>query len=600
MSRGALYRALGGLMKKTHGLTVLVFTIVLGILLLTLESSTGERRLQDSFYQKGMDVDARIIIVGVDEETLEYCGRWPFDRNYHADLLKKLNSGNPAAVFMDFIFAESEANDALFSQAMNPESTIIPAYGRMEAFSRSDELLVEQWLYPPSLLKERSILAHINTIPDDDGVIRHGVTGLNAPEGQIPSVSQKIIELVESREGSSLMAQVPKDPLGRFYIKYAGGPGTYPYISYQQILKDEIPVEYFEDAIVLVGPYAVGIGDYYFTSIDHQAPMYGVEIHANMVNQILFQDFSEYASIWRVYVGVILLGVLLYYLCFKLKPLYATLVFFGFIMAYLALASWGAQKGLLLPILAVLLSFSMLYVFTLAYKYILERIERKRITGMFSRYVAPQIVQEVIKQGDQVKLGGERKEIAVLFVDIRGFTPLSEKATPEEVVEILNAYLTLCANSIFECGGTLDKFIGDATMAFFNAPIDQDNYVYQAVKAAWLMKEGAKPLEEKLFEKFGKRVQFGIGVNTGPAVIGNIGADFRMDYTAIGDTVNTAARLESNAKAGQILISEAVYHRIENDIEATPLGEYQVKGKTEKINVFQVESIMKGGNNVAN
>lgn len=186
-------------------------------------------------------------------------------------------------------------------------------------------------------------------------------------------------------------------------------------------------------------------------------------------------------------------------------------------------------------------------------------------------------------------LGGENRHIAVLFVDIRGFTPMSESLQPEQVVEILNEYLTLTTTSIFKNGGTLDKFIGDATMAVFNAPFDLDDYIYRAVCTALDIAAGSDELEKKLMQRFGKSVSFGIGVNCGPAVVGNIGCDFRMDYTAIGDTVNTAARLESNAKRGQILISSEVYEAVKDRIEATRIGVIPLKGKKDGALVYEVQ-----------
>jgi adenylate cyclase len=207
--------------------------------------------------------------------------------------------------------------------------------------------------------------------------------------------------------------------------------------------------------------------------------------------------------------------------------------------------------------------------------------------------VAPQVVSQILKEGeDGLKLGGTRREISVLFVDIRGFTPLSEKMEPEEVVDILNSYLNLTASSIFDNEGTLDKFIGDATMAIFNAPLDLNDHEFKAVKAAWAMKQGAAALRVKLEEKYGRGVSFGIGVNTGYAVVGNIGASFRMDFTAIGDTVNTAARLESNAKPDQILLSSSIYEKVKDRVEATYLGEIKVKGKEQGVSVYQLDNII--------
>ena len=185
----------------------------------------------------------------------------------------------------------------------------------------------------------------------------------------------------------------------------------------------------------------------------------------------------------------------------------------------------------------------------------------------------------------------ERRDIAVLFVDIRGFTPLSESLKPEQVVEILNEYLNLTTNAIFKNSGTLDKFIGDATMAVFNAPFALEDYEFKAVCAAWDIVAGAKALERSCMERFGKSVAFGVGVNCGEAVVGNIGCDFRMDYTAIGDTVNTAARLEANAGRGKVYISEELRNRLGDRITVEEVGEIPLKGKSKGIFVYSLTGI---------
>ena len=228
----------------------------------------------------------------------------------------------------------------------------------------------------------------------------------------------------------------------------------------------------------------------------------------------------------------------------------------------------------------------------LGIKYAEEAIEKHKITTAFKKYVAPQVVEEIAKSGKyHIKLGGEKRDIAVLFVDIRGFTTLSENLETEKVVDIINRYLNLTTNAIFANGGTLDKFIGDATMAVFNSPFDLDDYVFRAVKTAKDIVDGGAAIENEFMEKYGRSVAFGVGVNCGEAVVGNIGCDFRMDYTAIGDTVNTASRLESNAKRGQILISEAVYERVKDRITAEAIGEIPLKGKSKGVFVYSLVSI---------
>ncbi|MCL2255082.1 MAG: ion transporter [Lachnospiraceae bacterium] len=225
---------------------------------------------------------------------------------------------------------------------------------------------------------------------------------------------------------------------------------------------------------------------------------------------------------------------------------------------------------------------------------LLERAEKERIKNLFGRFVAADVVDEMIAGNISVDLGGVLKEVTLLFVDIRGFTAFSEANPPEKVVEMVNRYLNLTSRSIQEFGGTIDKYIGDATMAVFNAPNDLENHSLCAVKAAWAMKQGSITLKEEILRDFGVDLQFGIGINCGEAIVGNMGSDFRMDYTVIGDTVNTAARLESNAGKGQIIISEAVYKLVCDDILAEDRGILTVKNKKDGIHVYEVVGLKNG------
>lgn len=216
----------------------------------------------------------------------------------------------------------------------------------------------------------------------------------------------------------------------------------------------------------------------------------------------------------------------------------------------------------------------------------------QRIADTFKKYVAPQVVEEITKNGAKdITLSSENRDVAVLFVDIRGFTTMSEKLPPEQVVEILNSYFELTTNAIFKYGGTLDKFIGDATMAVFNAPFDLDDYVYKALMTATEIIKGGAELEKRFLETYDLSVGFGIGINCGNAVVGNIGCSIRMDYTAIGDTVNTASRLESKAQKGQILISQNVYDRVKDRVEVDSIGGISLKGKSKDVHVYSLKEI---------
>ena len=251
-------------------------------------------------------------------------------------------------------------------------------------------------------------------------------------------------------------------------------------------------------------------------------------------------------------------------------------------------------QGSIVPMVLLPLVLVLIFLARVIQGYLTELMRRRRVVNVFKQYVAPQVVDKISKDKDfELVLGGENRHIAVLFVDIRGFTTMSESMRPEEVVEILNEYLSLTTKSIFDNGGTLDKFVGDATMAVFNAPFELDDYIFRAVCTAWDMRAGADALADKFEKRFGKSVAFGIGVNCGNAVVGNIGCEFRMDYTAIGDTVNTAARLESNAKRGQILISEDVYEAVKDRVSVTPIGEIPLKGKSNGVFVYQLDEVKK-------
>ncbi|MCI5935978.1 MAG: adenylate/guanylate cyclase domain-containing protein, partial [Lachnospiraceae bacterium] len=197
---------------------------------------------------------------------------------------------------------------------------------------------------------------------------------------------------------------------------------------------------------------------------------------------------------------------------------------------------------------------------------------------------------------EATELGGRECEIAVLFVDIRGFTTMSEKLEPARVVEILNEYLTLTTDCVFKNHGTLDKFVGDCTMAFWGAPLPQEDCIFKAVKAGFDMIEGAKSLSQELKERYGETVDFGVGVNFGKAVVGNIGAKNRMDYTAIGDTVNTAARLEANAPGGKIYVSRAVADALQGRVRFESLGDtIQLKGKAAGFEILSAVELLDKG-----
>lgn len=342
---------------------------------------------------------------------------------------------------------------------------------------------------------------------------------------------------------------------------------------------------------MFVGAYAAGLQDQYSVP-NSSAQMFGVEIHANILQCII--DDRMPLPVSRLLAAVIssVTVLLVFVISKKLKVRFSLPLSLAVLAGFICCGALLNANGSTIPLAYCAVFVPLAFLFNLIRRYALETIEKRKITAAFKKYVAPQVVDEMFKKGKyKVKLGGENRHIAVLFVDIRGFTPMSEALEPEQVVDILNSYLNLTTNSIFKNGGTLDKFIGDATMAVFNAPFDLDDYIFRAVKTAWDIVQGGNEIESKYMEKYGRSVSFGVGVNCGNAVVGNIGCDFRMDYTAIGDTVNTAARLEANAKRGQVLISESVYEQVKDRVEVEPIGEIPLKGKSKGVFVYSLVKI---------
>ncbi|WFD10525.1 CHASE2 domain-containing protein [Tepidibacter hydrothermalis] len=558
---------------------------------------------------------SNIIIIGIDDLSLEKLGQWPWPRSYHAKLVDIISKGNPAAIGIDIIFSESSNDineDIAFAKAIEKSNKVVLSqYGIFEETSKLGQINAYDLIEPIEDLKNKASVGHINVFTDKDGVVRRELVDFKYENEDIKSFDYQIYnKYLESTKKDVDKIKVSKDKSNRRYINFVGKardniaditrntddlytiPYKFKYIPFSAVLEDQIYPEIFKDKIVLIGPYTLGIDDYYYTPMDTQERIYGVEIHANIIQSYIDNSFKQNIPD-HFNIIILLIFSLIGFILFEIKRQTKVMfVVIPCIYIYIYIAKRMYNQGVRIQLIYPIGLLISVYVVLWILNYISEIIERKRITNIFGKYVAPQVVNEIIKGGEDVlKLGGTRREITTLFVDIRGFTPLSEKAQAEEVIHILNDYLELCEESVFKNGGTVDKFIGDATMAIFNAPLDLNEHAFKAVKTAWDMKIGSQILQDTLQERFGHTVQFGIGINTGDAVVGNIGSKHRMDYTAIGDSVNTAARLESNAKGGQILMSKDTYEMVKDKIEAKYLGEIKVKGKVNGVLIYELEGI---------
>lgn len=581
-------------------------TLLAGIGLL----EKADLRALDLWYQTRRPTGGEVVMVEIDDRALEVIGPYEeWGRGIMAQVIETLNQSEecrPAAIGLDVLYTgeKDPENDAWLAEAAGAYDNVVTACAAVfgDSIENNDDgsfyvntFSVQMFDEPYEALREAADLGHINAMLDTDGVLRHHLLKYTLPDGrEIPSMALRLAEKYREYYGEKLEKLPPMDEHGFWHVPFYGVPGDFDEsISVADVLTGAVPPEYFAGKLVFIGPYAVGFQDSFITAADHAAPMYGMEFQANAAQALLSGEFVFKAD-ERLQLAVLFLTLLGTFYCFWRQPVFkATAVWLLTCGGYLGITKWLYARGTILHVLWIPVGVTILYVGCIAYNYISAALEKRRITNTFKRYTAPEIVNEILEQGEAaLELGGRLTNIAVLFVDVRGFTPMSELLKPTEVVEILNRYLTLISDCIMRNHGTLDKFVGDAAMAFWGAPISQEDYVMHAVQAARDMVKGSEALSKELMEKYGRTVSFGIGVHAGEAVVGNIGSPQRMDYTAIGDTVNTAARLEANAPGGTIYISRAVADALEGRICVTSLGDsVKLKGKKAGFEVLILEEI---------
>lgn len=563
--------------------------------------------VSDWLNQRESVTNKKIYIIGIDDKTLEKYGAVnTWSRDIPAQLVELLNAdatAKPVVIGFDVIYSEvaDETADQHFADACREAGNVVVA--RSFSFKEMPETgadgkvrynpyHVDYIIEPYESLRESAIIGYANTTVDSDGYVRQAMAFIDYDGERAYSLSSRLYKIYQESQGKEAVFPTTYGRNNRFYFTYSGKPGGYNMISMADVLDGTVDAKIFQDAIVLVGAYAVGMQDSYTPAISHNSQMFGVEIHANIIEALLEGKTQTPFSPWIYACIAGIISGLFFIAARKFKILPTGIMLVVLILLDVVFAKLMYQRGSIVPVILLPILLALIFLTQVIQGYLAEIQRRRRVVGVFKQYVAPQVVDKISKDKDfELVLGGENRHVAVLFVDIRGFTTMSESMQPEEVVEILNEYLSLTTKSIFDNGGTLDKFVGDATMAVFNAPFALDDYIFRAVCTAWDMRAGADALAKKFEKRYQKSVAFGIGVNCGNAVVGNIGCEFRMDYTAIGDTVNTAARLESNAGRGQILISEQVYEAVKDRVSVTPIGEIPLKGKSQGVFVYQLDEV---------
>jgi adenylate cyclase len=386
---------------------------------------------------------------------------------------------------------------------------------------------------------------------------------------------------------------IPTNEEGRMLINYRGPQKTFPHYSATDVIHGRVPVNAFRGKIVLVGATAMGIYDIRVTPFDHVFP--GLEVHANVIDTILKQQFL-YRPNWVTLfdlLAIIVLGLILGIILPKVKALWGALIGISLFFAFFLASNQLFQKqGIWVNQTYPLFNLVLTYLMITGYRYMTEERERKKVRGAFQYYLNASVVEQMLKDPEKLKLGGEKKDLTVLFSDIRGFTSISEHMTPERLVKFLNEYLTKMTDIVFKYDGLLDKYMGDAIMAIWGAPLDQSDHPLRACYTALEMVEELRLLQQKWATEGMPRMNIGIGINAGPMVVGNMGSERRFDYTVMGDSVNLGSRLEGLNKlyGTNIIISEMTYERVREEILGRELDLVRVKGKDQPVKIYELLS----------
>lgn len=636
-----------------HRIGLLLSIAVAGVVAVLYLLGVGESfelRTQDYRFQLRGErkINPVIQIVFMGDESIKVLGRWPWRRRYHAALLHALSQYKPRVIGYDVLFTEPVTDfpedDRFFARATKKAGNVYyPFFFTMEEEKEvrgetGPQLNTEEFALNYQIREKDSFLqaseatlpiidlaanmkgtGFVNVRPDMDGTTRRVPLVMEYQGRLYPSLSLKLVsdylgveknnirvipgQYIELKGSQLGDIKIPVDREGQMLVNYPGSIESLWTSDFVQVLQSYKQAEIgeepiirlsdFQDKIVLVGLTATGSAD--LRAIPF-APLYPqVGVLASAINSVLNQDFLIPVSRGTNVLLLLVLGIIMGISIPRMRPLNGALSTFTLLIFYLLLVFYSfSQKSFCLTVVypGTIIFFSYLSIIT--YKYATEEKEKKRIKSIFQRYVSSQVVEELLMSPDRVVLGGRRKEITVLFADIRNFTGMASRMAPEEVVSILNEFFTMINEVIFKYNGTLDKYIGDAVMAIYGAPIEEENHAERALETALEIQKRMGLLEKRFLERGIEPIKIGIGITTGEAIIGNIGSLRRMEYTAIGDSVNLASRLEEVAKPDQILISENTYRMVKDIVKAKVLKPMAIRGKDELVQVYEVLGLKRG------
>lgn len=606
-----------------------------------------ENKINDFFIQKKVASrpykSQNVIIIDVDEDSLEKIGQWPWGRDKIARVLDNLNEAGVGIVGLDITFAQKDGKspstmfdnhqeyprpknvknyDDILANSLATTPSIMGIMMYFEQMDRSSEqhdyrmpiTTAFNEINTSSLMNAQVIISNLpvlqnsgyssgflNTLPDPDGIIRYIPMIIANDENIFPSLSLEIARLIFGAEridvhndefgvfGISLGdLLIDTDDLGRYLVNYKGGIDSYEYISAYDIYTNNFDKEKIKSKVALIGTTALGLVDNRSTPI---GLLPGVQIHAMAIDNILQQDYMVKANNGYVDILIMLFIMVGLVFSFLLKRL---IISIGVCLSIIVFVSYTSylyfiEQNILISLIYPITSWAITFIIFILYKVFSEQKQKEKIGKMFSKKVSKKVMENLLSQ--EVALGGtQQKEVSVFFSDIRGFTSMSEKLSPARVVELLNEYMTPMADIIDKYNGTVDKFIGDAIMAYWNAPYDLKNHADFCLQSSIEQIKALRRMQKDFEIKYGSKLDIGIGINTGEVVVGDIGSSGRSDYTVIGDTVNLASRVESlNKQYGtSIIITEFTKKELKEEYNIKFLDSVVVKGKTKSVDIYEV------------
>ncbi len=617
-------------MKHLKKLLIPIIILLLVKLLFWISFfNSQEHRAQDALFRLrgAKPVSGDIVIVAIDDVTFQALNRpWPYPRELHAKLVENLNLAGARQIIFDVEFTEDSnpVSDSTLAAQCAVVQNVTFCGKHLRDPENPDHVQIQKPISP--ILAGKLNWGLVNMAMDRDGFIRDyilfeefdkkpvyslGVVALANWDGYRPDWESSITR--SKAKINVAEHHIPVIKGNKALINYYGGANTFQHYSYSSVLDDssmampgyqgvEIDEFYdllnrgvFKDKTVLVGATIDELHDKFPTPFSNQLTA-GVEIHANFLEMARHGDYLHPVNGWLFLLLELILAIALFYLLSRIKPQHSVYIAIAIITVFLAgCFLLFAKLNTMIPIVEVVILVILLYVTALVSHYLRAQKEKKFIKNAFQQYLAPELVNQLIKHPESLKYGGILQEVTVLFSDIVSFTTYSEKHKPEETVQILKEYLTEMVKTVIKNGGIVDKFVGDEIIALYAVPLYTEDHALQACKTALDMRACLDRLLAKWKAEGVEPFDFGVGINTGQAVVGNLGSEMIFDYTAIGDTINLGARLEALTRdydtTHRIIISENTYAKIQNQVEARYLDEVKVKGKDLAVRIYELLSV---------